>query len=373
MDRFIFVDKPTLIIDPIRAKKNIAMMARKATGQNIRFRPHFKTHQSGEIGEWFAEEGVQQITVSSVTMAEYFADLGWQDILIAFPTNIRQIEAIYNLARKIERLGLLVESVESLEFLGRRVASSVEIWIKVDTGNHRTGIPWDQLTEFEGILQAIKKFPQFNLRGILTHAGNTYQAASKDEIALIYQLSVTRMQAVRNQLARFWDKPLEISVGDTPGCSICADLGAVDEIRPGNFVFYDAEQLALGTCTADQIAVAVACPVVALHPQRNEVIIYGGAIHLSKDFYEKDGIRIYGLPALPGSNGWEEPLKGGYVSRLSQEHGVVHLEDEDLNKISIGDLLFIIPAHSCLTVQALPQYFSTDGEIITTMLTSANE
>jgi len=32
---------------------------------------------------------------------------------------------------------------------------------------------------------------------------------------------------------------LLISYGDTPSCSIAENFDEVDEIRPGNFVFYD--------------------------------------------------------------------------------------------------------------------------------------
>ena len=76
-------------------------MAEKARQSKVTFRPHFKTHQSIEIGSWFRDEGVQKITVSSVDMAEYFASDGWNDITIAFPLNIRQLPQIQELAGRI--------------------------------------------------------------------------------------------------------------------------------------------------------------------------------------------------------------------------------------------------------------------------------
>ncbi len=79
-------------------------MAQKAKAHNLIFRPHFKTHQSAEIGNWFKDEGVNKITVSSVQMAEYFAESGWKDILIAFPVNIRETEQINRLASKIKSI-----------------------------------------------------------------------------------------------------------------------------------------------------------------------------------------------------------------------------------------------------------------------------
>ena len=67
------VTKPTFVVDPVICRRNIARMADKARGAGLKFRPHFKTHQSAAIGAWFREEGVTAITVSSVSMARYFA------------------------------------------------------------------------------------------------------------------------------------------------------------------------------------------------------------------------------------------------------------------------------------------------------------
>ena len=119
---------------------------------------------------------------------------------------------------------------------------------------------------------------------------------------------------------------LEVSVGDTPGCTVCPDLGQVDEIRPGNFVFYDGQMLRLGVCTPQQVAAVLACPVVALHPERGEVVVYGGAIHLSKDVVIENGQPHYGYVVRLNANGeWSAPVTDARVSRLSQEHGILSL------------------------------------------------
>ena len=95
------ITEPTLILDKKRCLANIEKMANKAKRNNINFRPHFKTHQSAEIGSWFRNFDVTSITVSSVRMAKYFAANGWNDITIAFPVNILEIGQINELALKI--------------------------------------------------------------------------------------------------------------------------------------------------------------------------------------------------------------------------------------------------------------------------------
>ncbi len=318
--------KPTLLLDSERAIRNIRRMSKKAKEQGIRFRPHFKTHQSAEIGEWFRREGVTAITVSSVDMAEYFADNGWQDITIALPVNIRQIQAIRELAGRVH-LGLLVESPESVVYLQEQLTGRVEVWMKIDAGLGRTGLAWDAIGPIAGLARLIHQSTNLHLAGILTHAGQTYQAKTPDEVRRLFAESVQRMLQVQERLKAAGAGTVEVSVGDTPGCSLSESFGAVDEIRPGNFVFYDAEQYALGACAVEDIAVALACPVVSKHPERGEVVVYGGAIHLSKDWMFEDGRMIHGWVALPDGDGWGNFLAGAYVDRTSQEHGVIHMRN----------------------------------------------
>jgi len=138
------LSKPTLLLDVDKCKANIKKMAEKARKNNIEFRPHFKTHQSHEIGEWFRAEGVNKITVSSVAMAAYFFKSGWKDITIAFPINILEIENINKMAASI-KLNILVESVEIVELLDKQLANPVDAFIKVNIGNNRAGIEPENL------------------------------------------------------------------------------------------------------------------------------------------------------------------------------------------------------------------------------------
>jgi len=372
MDAYPWIKKPTLLLDTSKARRNIHQMVVKANSQNVRLRPHFKTHQSAQVGELFREEDVTAITVSSVEMAAYFARHGWKDILVAFPVNVREKDEINALAQTIH-LGLLVESMETVGFLEQALKAPVDVWVKVDVGYHRTGLAWDDAAAVASVCRAVQGQSNSRLRGLLTHGGQSYTAGSPDVAKEIYAECVGRLKTLRQELQQNGLAGLELSPGDTPGCVSSDDLGGVDEIRPGNFVFFDAMQLKAGICRAEEIAVALACPVVALHPERDEVVIYGGAIHLSKDSFVKDGKPCYGYVALPEQEGWSAPLKGAWVAHLSQEHGIVHMLSSDLQRLKAGDLLCILPAHSCLTVTAMGEYYTIErsplkGQRIGTMV-----
>ncbi len=360
------IDQPTLLIDEKIARRNIERMAARAKNNAVVFRPHFKTHQSAEVGEWFRDYGVTKITVSSVEMAEYFAAHGWQDITIAFSLNIRQLSRIQVLARKVH-LGVLVENPEEVESLAGLTDCCLDTWLKVDVGNHRTGLDWQDEEAVSTLCQKISQAPALRLKGLLTHSGHTYKAASKNDVCAIFREGIDRLNVLRKRLELQGMTGLQISVGDTPGCTLCEDWSGANEFRPGNFVYYDAQQYVAGVCQFEDIAAAVACPVVAKHPSRREVTLYGGAIHLSKDFQMMGEEKSYGLACLQEGERWGSPIPGAVVKALSQEHGVISVPGAEFERIKVGDLLFIIPAHSCLTVQVLRRGLTLDGRVISTL------
>ena len=345
--------KPTLLLDEKKARKNIRRMIAKAKKSSVRFRPHFKTHQSAIVGEWFRQAGTTAITVSSVDMALYFAQQGWEDITIAFSVNLLQIDQINVLAKQIS-LHLLLESEESFKFLEENLAAPTKAWIKIDTGAGRTGIPAQSSEEILALAKMLAQSRNLRLSGLLTHSGNTYQATSPEQIREIYIDTVHKLSALRDLLNRAGLQPIEISIGDTPACSLVADFSGVDEIRPGNFVFYDLTQLSLGSCSQAEIAAAAGCPVVAKHPEREIIVIYGGAVHLSKQsLLQKDGTIIFGAVAAQKDRGWGSLIPEAYLTSVSQEHGIVHVPPALLQETRIGDILTILPVHSCLMVNLL--------------------
>jgi D-serine deaminase-like pyridoxal phosphate-dependent protein len=359
------IQQPTLIIDPHRCKANIRKITEKAVSQGFELRPHFKTHQSHLIGSWFREEGISKITVSSVGMASFFAMNDWDDITIAFPVNVRQINAINDLAERVD-LGLVVEDPDTVDFLGKHLTSKAGLWIKIDVGTHRTGVAPDDLPVIDHILDRMQEYSKLTFKGFLGHAGHTYQSHNVQEVHRIHENSLTSMLRLKKKYSV--DFPgIQISLGDTPGISMLTDLGDVDELRPGNFVFYDLQQEEIGSCNMDEIAVAMACPVVAVHPERNQWIIYGGGIHFAKDFLPlKDGRKCFGRFVHHDNSGWSttDILSNPYLISLSQEHGVVQCTDDTFHLRQPGDLSLWLPVHSCMTADAMGGYLSTEGETI---------
>jgi len=160
---------------------------------------------------------------------------------------------------------------------------------------------------------------------------------------------------------------ISFALGDTPTCSVAETFTGVDEMRPGNFVFYDCTQVAIGSCSCEQIAVAMACPVVGTYPERNEIVVHGGAVHFSKDFLLLPDGKSFGKVVCLTETGWSTEETGMYIKSLSQEHGIIHAKKNQIENIKVGDWLGVLPVHSCLTADAMKAYRTLEGETITMM------
>ncbi len=359
------VDRPTLLLDKDKCVNNIRQIATKASRNGVRLRPHFKTHQSHEIGRWFRKEGITSCTVSSLQMAEYFADDGWKDITVAFPVNCLEVTRINRLASTI-MLNIMVCVPGVLPQFMDRLRHPVRVFIEIDTGYHRTGVNPEDHETISILLNEIKASALFQFAGFLSHAGNTYQCRNGVGVGAIHQVETDAMKALRKRYNNEFPS-LILSIGDTPSMSIVSALDGVDEIRPGNLVFYDLTQHAIGSCQLNQIALTMACPVVAVYARRREIIIYGGGVHFAKDFLTlADGTTHYGLVVKWYDGTLERPVEPMYVMSLSQEHGII-TAPQGVGNIKPGDCLGVLPVHACLTADAMGEYVTLDGTAIKRM------
>lgn len=351
------ITAPTLVVDEDKCRRNIRHMATKAREAATDFRPHFKTHQSQTIGRWFRDAGVEKIAVSSFAMADYFAQDQWQDIMVAFPVNIREHQAMNQLAQCIN-LSILLADAQVLPVINSTLKHPLGFYVKLDVGNRRSGFDPGDITSIQHLLTETNANPLLQFRGFVAHAGHTYHTDSLNDVHRVFREASEQLSQTT---AFFKDKYPDIiaSWGDTPSCSLVNEFPGIDEIRPGNFVFYDLMQYHLASCDWDHIAVAMAAPVVARQTERKEVVIYGGAVHLSKDAITlADGRQVYGEVVRFSQNSWErfpEPL---YLTRLSQEHGIISCPDTHLGDFLPGSLVGIIPVHSCLTADLLPDFYN---------------
>lgn len=365
---------PRLILDEARARANLDRLTAKCGKAGVRLRPHVKTHQSRTIGHWFREYGVDRIAVTNTGMARYFLGDGWTDITIAMPVNLREASVIDALAAEAD-LGITVVDADTLQALADRLQHPVRVWIKIDVGTHRTGLDPADAAGLGRLIRLTESQPLLRLAGFMAHAGHTYRARSRREVEAIHTDTVRILGRLKDRFASAHPQ-LQISVGDTPSASDLDDFGPIDELRPGNFIFYDLMQLEIGACTADDIAVAMACPVLAVHPDRRQWVLHGGAIHFSRDhLLLPDGTPLYGRMVNPIEGGWQtEGWKDlPFLCAVSQEHGIVQCSPRNFDLARQGDMTLWLPVHSCLTADAMGGYSTTTGQPVDHYRTHVHE
>lgn len=347
------ISRPVLVLDEFRCRRNIERMVQKAKKAGCVFRPHFKTHQSQTVGRWFREKGVKGITVSSPSMAAYFARDSWDDITIAFPFHPAQLKDLQALEQKC-KLRLFIHSVDHLGLLNSHLKLPFDVVIEIDAGYGRSGISPGEQTLISDLVSRANRLGKSNFHGFYIHDGRTYHTHGKDEILAAVSSDLETLKTLKQKYPE-----ARISLGDTPSASVSENLDLLDEITPGNFVFYDWMQTEIGSCSPDDVGLFVLLPVAQTYPDR--IILHGGAVHLSKDFLPAaNGQKNYGQLIDYAENNSISPVRDTFLSALSQEHGT--LTGPGLPEAE--NAVWMCPIHSCLTANLYDHYITTKGERI---------
>ncbi|MCO5250197.1 MAG: alanine racemase [Candidatus Kapabacteria bacterium] len=361
------IELPFIAIDKNKMIKNLEMMHRKAVSSGCKFVPHLKTHHSAALLPYYYELGITEFTVSSIQMAEYFVANGVRNITIAFLLDVSKIENLNQMASKAE-ISIFVDSVESVQILAEKMLNPIGIYIEIDNGYKRSGVDSDDIELIFEIIRTIKNSNHLNFIGFAVHDGLTYTAKNTDEIRAIHEKSLKKITELKKSIQIEFGINSVISMGDSPSMSLIDNFEGIDEMRPGVFIFNDLQQYFLGVCKIEEIAAYLISKVISKYPQRGEILVHAGAIHLSKDFAkDSSGQVIYGIPARVNSKFEIEKIYAqSYIRQLSQEHGILVAEKELFDSLEIRDTIAILPAHICLTCAAASEFYC-DSQILSKM------
>lgn len=355
---------PFAVVDVDVLTRNATRMAEKAHRLGVRLRPHVKTHKCVEAARIQTAEHFGGITVSTLAEARFFADGGFRDIIYAVPISPPKLEEVVALAGRVERFAVLLDDaalVPSIEEIGRREGKPLEVYLKVDVGGGRAGVdPGDAAAE--NLAASLHDSQRITFRGILTHAGQSYDCADAEAVRQVAATERDVMVAFANRLRKAGVEVAEISIGSTPTAHAFDDLTGIDEIRPGNYAFHDAFQNAVGSCSLEDVAFFVVATVIGIYPERGRAVIDAGALALSKD---RGPVHVqpdcgYGQIVVDDPR---RPRRGVRLSSLSQEHGVVTAVAPDaLKTFELGERVWIAPNHSCLAAACFDSYNILKGK-----------
>ncbi|HET9483795.1 MAG TPA: DSD1 family PLP-dependent enzyme [Xanthomonadales bacterium] len=342
---------PCLVLDEARMDRNIARMRERLRGLGVAQRPHLKTCKNVEIARRMMATPAGPATVSTLEEATQFAAAGVRDILYAVGIAPNKLARVIALRRAGIDLSVILDSVAQAEAVvraGRDGGERIPVLIEIDADGHRAGVrPGDPLLIAIG--HALHEGGA-QLRGVMTHAGGSYDRPGADAIAAAAEQE--RDAVVRSAAAlRAAGLPCPVvSVGSTPTASFARDLSGVTEVRAGVYVFQDLVMAGLGVCALDDIAVSVLASVIGHQRDKGWILVDAGWMATSRDRGTASQAidQGYGLVCDAGGRPWADLV----VSGANQEHGIVSLRTGSraaLPELPVGALVRILPNHACAT------------------------
>jgi D-serine deaminase-like pyridoxal phosphate-dependent protein len=350
---------PAVLIESSRLSRNLDRMQAAVTARGRRLRPHAKTHKSPLVAEMQIARGAVGICCAKLGEAEVFADAGITDIRVPYPLNPVNADRVLALASRVA-FSFIVDDLSvarAWSDVARRAGRRLDVLVKVDVGFHRCGID-PHASDAPSLVREVAELPGLRFKGLLSHAGHAYGANSDTEIEAIAcaEARLLRDLAVRSEV------PCEeISVGATPTARFSIYQEGVTELRPGNYAYYDRMQVAVGSAAWDDCALTVLARVVS-RPAADRIIFDSGSKTLTSDLIKGRGNPAGHGAVLEDVHG-ARPDDSLVIERLSEEHATVR-NANGRSRLAIGDLVRIVPNHSCVVSNMVDTVWLVDGDAV---------
>ena len=349
------LDTPALLLDAGRMERNCLRMRERVHSAGVLLRPHVKTAKSVEVARAALDAPAGPITVSTLREAEHFYDHGFRDILYAVGVVPGKVARIAQLTRRGARLTTIVDSVDAARALvaaSAREGVRIPALIEIDSDGHRAGVaPGD------ASLVAVGAALGEALRGVMTHAGDSYNCDSVDAIRAIADREREAVVASAGTLRAHGHPCPVVSVGSTPTATFARSFQGVSEVRTGVYVFQDLVMAGLGVCSIDDIAISVLGSVIGHQRDKGWVITDAGWMALSRDRGTARQKVDQGYGVVCDAAG--APIEDLIVVDANQEHGIVARRGGgalDVARFPIGSRLRVLPNHACATAAQHGEY-----------------
>ena len=355
------LNTPALILDRTVVTRNTEKMAQRMLSHGVALRPHLKTAKSAQVAKLATAGHSGAITVSTLAEAAYFFDHDFNDITYAVgivPGKMPQVAAL--IARGADLKVILDNTHTAKAIATSDLGVTFKVLIEIDCGDARTGLLADS-PELLDIGNTLNNAETAELCGVLTHGGHSYAANGVEGIK---QAAREEREAVLLAAKRLRDAGLPcpvVSAGSTPTAVHGETYEGITEMRPGVFVFFDLDQLARNACAREDLALSVLATVIGHNRHIGHMTIDAGALALSKDISANARWPQVGYGALCDTETMA-PLDGLHVAKVSQEHGVIPVNDLAIyHRYPIDSKVRVLPNHACITAAAYPCYHVVEG------------
>ena len=331
------VSRPTphVLVDREVLGRNLHAMQESAAAAGLALRPHAKTHKSLEVARLQLAAGAVGLTVATVSEAEVFAGV-CDDLFVAYPLWVDDERATrLRGVLDVATVAVGVDSVESVRQLAPLADAGLRVRVEVDSGHHRSGVPAGDVV---GVATAAAE-AGLSVDGVFTFPGHSYSPHGRATAAADEQ---RELGAARDALVAAGIPCPSVSGGSTPSVEY-ARGDVLTEVRPGVYVFGDAQQWELGTATPERVALTVVATVVGRYADR--VVLDSGSKVLGAD-----------RSAWATGHGRLLDHPEAVITALSEHHATVTGFDAPR-----GTRVRVVPNHVCTTVNLADEYVVGDG------------
>jgi 3-hydroxy-D-aspartate aldolase len=237
------LNTPVLVLDREALERNIAAMAAFARQRGLALRPHAKTHKSVEIARLQMEAGAVGVCCAKLGEAEALAEGGIGAILITSPVVTPQaIERLMALNERIADLRVVADhpdNVDALAAAAKSARKTLAVLVDIDPGIRRTGVPSPEAAI--ALASRIAAAPSLRFAGVQFYCGVQQHIAAYAERRAAIEDRTAYLRTVLDAL-RDAGFPLEVVTGGGTGTHrIDADLGVLNELQAGSYVFMDRQ------------------------------------------------------------------------------------------------------------------------------------
>lgn len=237
------LNTPALVIDQGALERNIAAMADFAKARGIALRPHAKTHKSVDIAKIQLGAGALGVCCAKLGEAEALADGGICAILITSPVVTPQaIERLVALHTRIDDLRVVADNPDNVAALARAASGAgrpLPVLVDIDPGTRRTGV-----SSPEGaseLAQQISAAPSLRFAGVQFYCGSQQHIEAYADRRAAVEERTAYLRGIVENLTVADLKPETITGGGTGTHHIDAELGVLNELQVGSYVFMDRQ------------------------------------------------------------------------------------------------------------------------------------
>ena len=238
------LNTPALLIDIDALDRNVAAMAGLARASGIALRPHAKTHKSVEIARRQMAAGAVGVCCAKLGEAEALSEGGVDNILITSPVVGRPAtERLIALARTAEGLMATVDHPDVVDGLAA-AGESLTLLVDIDPGLHRTGVA--DADAAVALARRIDAAPNLTFGGVQFYCGSQQHIEAYAERRAAVAQRTAYLSMVLAHLAEAGLAPALVTGGGTGSHAIDIELGVLNELQVGSYVFMDRQYAECG-------------------------------------------------------------------------------------------------------------------------------